>query len=145
MLRGLIYLLADQKPSLLSHIQKRYGHAGKNLFEDVNAWTVLSEIFANIAEGSGLDRIYLIIDALDECEKYLTKLVKLVVRTSSLSSRVKWIVSSRNTPEIERHLNFDNSRMGLSPELKHNAECVSQAIDADIDDKSIAARVLTIR
>ena len=35
-LRGLIYLLIDQ-PSLLSHVRKKYDHAGKDLFEDANA------------------------------------------------------------------------------------------------------------
>jgi hypothetical protein len=33
-LRGLIYLLIDQQPLLVSHIRKKYDHAGKALFED---------------------------------------------------------------------------------------------------------------
>ena len=36
-LRGLIYLLVDQQPSLIPHVQKKYDHAGKALFEDENA------------------------------------------------------------------------------------------------------------
>jgi hypothetical protein len=36
-LRGLIYLLADQQPSLASHLRKKYDHAGKSLFEDPNS------------------------------------------------------------------------------------------------------------
>jgi hypothetical protein len=36
-LRGLIYILIDQQPSLVSHIQKKYDHVGKALFEDANA------------------------------------------------------------------------------------------------------------
>jgi hypothetical protein len=36
-LRGLVYLLVDQQPSLVSHIRTKYDHAGKSLFEDVNA------------------------------------------------------------------------------------------------------------
>ncbi|KAL8739891.1 MAG: hypothetical protein Q9190_007350, partial [Brigantiaea leucoxantha] len=36
-LRGLIYLLIDQQPSLISHVRKKYDHAGKALFEDANA------------------------------------------------------------------------------------------------------------
>ncbi|KAH0553388.1 hypothetical protein GP486_006539 [Trichoglossum hirsutum] len=37
-LRGLVYLLVDQQPSLISHIRKKYDHAGRALFEDANAW-----------------------------------------------------------------------------------------------------------
>src|SRR5215469_8908676 len=47
-LRGLVYLLADQQPSLISHIRKKHDHAGKSLFEDANAWVAMSEIFTNI-------------------------------------------------------------------------------------------------
>ena len=36
-LRGLIYLLVDQQPSLVSHVQASYDEAGKALFEDANA------------------------------------------------------------------------------------------------------------
>jgi hypothetical protein len=32
-LRGLIYMLVDQQPSLVLHIQKKYDNAGKALFE----------------------------------------------------------------------------------------------------------------
>ena len=41
-LRGLIYLLIDQQPSLIRYIREKYDHAGKALFEDVNAWVALS-------------------------------------------------------------------------------------------------------
>jgi Cdc6-like AAA superfamily ATPase len=36
-LRGLIYLLIDQQPLLVSHTREMYNHAGKALFEDANA------------------------------------------------------------------------------------------------------------
>jgi hypothetical protein len=47
-LRGLIYLLIDQQPLLVSHVRKKYDQAGKALFEDANAWVALSEIFTSI-------------------------------------------------------------------------------------------------
>ena len=54
MLRGLVYLLVDQQPSLISHIRKKHDHAGKTLFEDANAWVALSEIFTNILQDPSL-------------------------------------------------------------------------------------------
>ena len=66
-LRGLVYLLIDQQPWLISHMRKKYNHAGKALFEDANAWVALSEIFTNILQDPSLKSTYLVIDALDEC------------------------------------------------------------------------------
>jgi hypothetical protein len=36
-LRGLIYLLINQEPLLISHVRKKYDHASKALFKDPNA------------------------------------------------------------------------------------------------------------
>ncbi|KAM5342879.1 hypothetical protein ACJ41O_013845 [Fusarium nematophilum] len=130
-LRGLIYLLVDQQPSLVQHIRKKYHNAGKDVFEDMNAWWALSEIFTNILQDPNLKSTFLIIDALDECETDLAKLLDLIVQHST-SSRVKWIVSSRNRLDIEQKLGVDRSRARLSLESKQNAECVSQAVDTYI-------------
>jgi len=103
-LRGLIYLLVDQQPSVISHVQKKYDLAGNPLFRDTNAWVALSEIFTGILEDPSLPRTYLIIDALDECIIERGLLLNLVVRELPKHSNVKWIISSRNWPDIERDL-----------------------------------------
>ncbi|KAK4244155.1 vegetative incompatibility protein HET-E-1 [Corynascus novoguineensis] len=82
-LHSLIYLLVDQKPSLISHVQKKYDAMGNPLFRDVNVWVALSEIFTDILKYSSLPSTRLIVDALDECIEGLDKLLELVVRTSS--------------------------------------------------------------
>jgi hypothetical protein len=95
-LRGLIYLLVDKQPYLISYVRRRYDQAGKQLFEDVNAWEAMSKIFTNILEDPRLQKAYLIIDALDECTTGLNLLLNLLVEKSSAHPGVKWIVSSRN-------------------------------------------------
>ena len=132
-LRGLIHLLVRQQPSLLSHLRKKYDDAGKSLFEDANAWVALSDIFGKMLESPDLKTTYLIIDALDECVADLPKLLDFIVRVSSNS--VKWLLSSRNEPDIERKLKSDERQTRLSLELKGNAKQVSRAVDAFIDDK----------
>jgi hypothetical protein len=132
-LRGLLYLLVDQQPSLVSHIQKKYDHAGKALFEDTNAWVALSEIFINILQDPSLYSTYFTIDALDECIIDLPKLLDFIFRVSSISCRVKWIVSSRNEAHIEQRLRLDDSGIRLSLELKENAKEVSYAVNTYID------------
>ena len=125
-LRGLIYLLVNEQSSLIPHVRKKYDHAGKALFEDANAWAALSEIFTNILQDPGLKSTYLIVDGLDECQKGLPQLLDLVVQMTSISPHVKWIVSSRNWPEIEKRLETAGEKIKLCLEL--NAESVSAAV-----------------
>jgi hypothetical protein len=132
-LRGLLYLLVNQQPSLVSHVRKKYDKAGKTLFEDTNAWVALTEIFTDVLQDLSLNTTYLIIDALDECITDLPKLLDFVVKQSSASSRVKWIVSSRNWPDIEERLERAGHKVRLSLEL--NAESVSKAVSIFIEQK----------
>ncbi|RYP70100.1 hypothetical protein DL769_005077 [Monosporascus sp. CRB-8-3] len=132
-LRGLLYLLVDQQPSLISHVRKKHDHAGKALFEDVNAWVVLSEIFTNILQDPSLHSTHFVIDALDECVVGLPKLLDFIVQKSSVSSHVKWIVSSRNWPDIEERLERAGHKVRLCLEL--NAESVSTAVGIFIQHK----------
>ncbi|KAH7033954.1 beta transducin-like protein HET-E2C [Macrophomina phaseolina] len=132
-LRGLLYLLIKQQPSLVSHVRKKHDDAGKALFEDANAWFALSEIFADMLHDPDLNNTYLVIDALDECLADLPKLLDLIAQNSAVSSRVKWIVSSRNWPDIEEQLERAAHKVKLSLEL--NAESVSAAVSLFIEWK----------
>ncbi|KAK5998349.1 Vegetative incompatibility protein HET-E-1 [Cladobotryum mycophilum] len=129
-LRGLIWLFADQQPCLISHIRKQYDPAGKDIFEGFNAWHTLSDIFRNILLDERLRTSYVVIDALDECTTGLTELLGLIQNLPPLSN-TKWIVSSRNWPEIEKRL---IGGVGLSLEV--NAALVSASVDAYISYKA---------
>jgi hypothetical protein len=133
-LRGLVYLLIDQQPSLISHIRTKYDHAGKTLFEDANTWISLSEIFTNILQDPSLNSTYVIIDALDECVAGLPKLLDFIVQKSSVSSQIKWIVSSRNWPDIEERLERAGHKVRLCLEL--NEESISAAVVIYIQQKT---------
>lgn len=60
-LRGLIYLLVEKQPSLLSHVRARYDKSGKALFEDKNASYAASEIFTQMLRDPALQSRYFII------------------------------------------------------------------------------------
>ncbi|KAJ5785261.1 Vegetative incompatibility protein HET-E-1 [Penicillium pulvis] len=49
-LRGLIFMLVDQRPSLISHIRQYYDKRGKQLFQDAYAWETLSQILISILQ-----------------------------------------------------------------------------------------------
>ncbi|KAF2688292.1 HET-domain-containing protein [Lentithecium fluviatile CBS 122367] len=125
-LRGLLYMLVYQQPSLVSHIRKKYDHAGKALFEDANAWVALSETLTDILRDPSLKGTYLIVDALDECATGLPKLLDFIVQMSCVSARIKWIMSSRNWPDIDGRVERAGQKVKLSLEL--NAASVSTAV-----------------
>lgn len=127
-LRGLIYLLVAEQPSLISHVREKYDHAGRELFEDANAWVALSEIFTNMLQDPGLEETYLIIDALDECREGMSHLLDLIVLETLSPSRAKWIVSSRNWPEVEGRIEMTKERTRLCLEL--NADSISTAVSS---------------
>jgi hypothetical protein len=132
-LRGLLYMLVHQQPSLVSHIRKKHDHAGKSLFEDANAWFALTGIFVDVLQDTSLNTAYLVIDALDECIIDRPKLLGFIARQSSLSPCVKWIVSSRNWRAIEEQLETAEHKMRLSLEL--NAVSVAAAVRVFIGHK----------
>jgi len=132
-LRGLLYLLVAQQPSLISHVQKEYNHAGKAIFDDSKAWFALSDMFTNILQDKDLNSAYLIIDALDECVTDLPKLLDFIVKQSSASPRVKWIVSSRNWPHIEKKLK--TAAQGVWLRLELNESSISAAVTSYIQAK----------
>jgi len=80
-----------------------------------------------------LNSTYLIIDALDECEADLPKLLDFIIQKSCVSSHIKWIVSSRNWPDIEERLEMAGHKVRLCLEL--NVESVSTAVSIYIRHK----------
>jgi hypothetical protein len=132
-LRGLIYSLVEKQPSLLSYVRSRYDQAGKVLFEDINAWNALSKVFTDILKDPTLRSTYVIIDALDECTTDLPFLLDLIVQESTAYAQVKWIVSSRNWPDIEERLNTATQIAPISLEL--NEVSVSEAVGKLIQHK----------
>lgn len=132
-LRGLIYLLVQNNPSLLFYVRARYDQAGKALFEDINAWSALSTIFTDILKDSSLSSAFLIIDALDECTNGLRSLIDLIVQESSIHPQIRWIVSSRNWPEIIERLGVASYLAPISLEL--NDVSVSESVNKFIEHK----------
>ncbi|KAH6871199.1 NACHT domain-containing protein [Thelonectria olida] len=146
LLCGIINELKKQTANLMSYFfcqgadsrinnatAKKYDYARKDLFVDVNAWVALSEIFANILQDPNLKSTFLIIDALDECASDLPKLLNLIVEKSSESPHVKWVVSSRNWPNIEEQLETAGQKVRLCLEL--NEKSISAAVSIYIRQK----------
>ncbi|KAF2262809.1 WD40 repeat-like protein [Lojkania enalia] len=133
-LRGLILLLVEKREQLIQHVQKRYETTGSKLFEGSNAIYALKEILLDILNDPSLPMTYLLVDALDECTSGLSALLRIIANDSlAPRSRVKWLVTSRNIPAIERYLQPDLAGIKISLEL--SASHVSKAVAAYIDFK----------
>jgi hypothetical protein len=140
--RGLVYLLATQNPALIHHLRKKYDEAGSRLFDGVNAlysfWATLCEML----QDPSLLRVYLMVDALDECEpqSLRTFLSLLTQDTTGFWRKVKWVVTSRNELSISEYLQC--ARLGRDTSLELNSAHVSEAVKSFIDFKvrELAAR-----
>jgi hypothetical protein len=88
---------------------------------------------SDVLQDASLSTTYLIIDALDGCVADLPKLLASIAKQSSAFSHVKWIVSSRNWPDIEEELERADYKTRLSLEL--NAESVAAAVKTFIQQK----------
>ena len=128
-------MLLRQQKSLIRHLD-RFKDLGSTLFEPCIAFYNLKKVLQSMLEDEVLERTYLMIDALDECrreEPGLPQLLELISEMSGKNDKVKWLVSSRNEPEIEAVLEEHTARTRLS--LKLNAESVAGAVDAYINCK----------
>ncbi|EUC40026.1 hypothetical protein COCMIDRAFT_109863, partial [Bipolaris oryzae ATCC 44560] len=126
-LRGLIYMLVKQRDGLLRYVYEEYKTAGKQLFIGHNAIYSLRSILLSILNDASLPPTYLLIDALDECKSGLPELLRIFTDTSlRQQSRVKWLVTSRNTLEIEQRLQPDVA--GIKVSLEVSADYVSKAV-----------------
>ena len=130
-LKGLIYFLTTEHEDLIQHIRKRYETAGSQQYEGASALLALWTILMDMVNDPRLIRVYLMIDALDECDFELSQLLDLI--NSEPSSKVKWLVASRGKPDIEEQLRPDNLHSKISLEL--NSSHISSAVDAFINVK----------
>jgi hypothetical protein len=99
-LRTLIWLLLVQQPHLISHLRSKHKNAGSSLFQGDTAFIALSSAFESMLKDPDLFPTYFVIDALDECERGIADLTKLITSSLALSDKVKWLVSSRPMVEL---------------------------------------------
>ncbi|RYO78031.1 hypothetical protein DL764_010155 [Monosporascus ibericus] len=144
-LRSLIWMLLVQQPHLISHLQNAYKQSGMALFNDGNEFYALKRVFENMLKDPGLSAVYLVIDALDECDRTkpgLGELIQLIFASLALSQKVKWLLSSR--PEVDvlvklKDLDIDNSAISQSL-VELDAQSLADPVKAYIKHKLTALK-----
>ncbi|KAL8371663.1 hypothetical protein RB595_001454 [Gaeumannomyces hyphopodioides] len=132
-LRGIMYLLISRRPSLISSSAlEEHKRVGPKLFEGLGAWYALRDIFMGLLPDLGEGVTYFVIDALDECDEELERLLSLVSE-SLVHPGIKWLVTSRRRADVGMHLGVGKTagRQGL--DLDDCAEELTRAVDAYID------------
>ena len=141
-IRGLIYLLATHHPTLTHRLRKKLDEAGDRLFEGLNALYGLWNTLLEVVKDPRFPRVYLLVDALDECDNQSLKdfLTLLSQERSASSRKIKWVVTSRNEPIIREILQC--AHLGHDTSLELNSSHVSQAVESFINLKvnDLAAR-----
>ncbi|WAO95884.1 HET domain-containing protein [Fusarium falciforme] len=123
-LRGLLYVLACQRPSLISG----YDLLGKQRDEDTSTWEPLAKLVSSTLEDPLLEGAVLVVDALNECSADRESLIEFTKKPS----RVKWIISSRDLPDVRDDWN------GLSQvtlRLEAHEDVISHFVDTYIQRK----------
>ncbi|KKO96923.1 hypothetical protein THAR02_10976 [Trichoderma harzianum] len=127
-LRCLIWMLLIQQPHLISHLKAKYDNAGASLFEGDCVFVSLNDAFENMLKDPRLSPVYLVVDALDECEQDLGDLKRLIFTSLTISHKVKWLVSSRPTVDL-RVPETEGSLVELDPQK------LQEPVNAFIDHK----------
>lgn len=107
-LRTLIWMLILQQPALVTYLRQDYKTSGSAMFSNPNSFFALKKIFMDMIRDKNLPPcVYLILDALDECDRTKPgrgELIDLVATSVSVTKKIKWLISSRPETDIVRRL-----------------------------------------
>ncbi|KAI4194041.1 MAG: hypothetical protein LQ346_003773 [Caloplaca aetnensis] len=143
-LRGIIYQILCQQPELTVHLNAEYEKQREQLFSSPNSVQTLWRVFHNIVRNSDLQTVYVVVDALDECDtssvETLLVLLEPYVDAQDDSSPqndhkesrcyLKWLLTSRNELRISQPLTGS-----LEISLEENTTHVNNAVFKFIDFK----------
>ncbi len=139
-IRGLLLQLLRQRPLLFKHIQEDYDQMRDRVFDNFDAlWRILLKILRDPNAG----QIYLLIDALDECDKssrgfrqaFLASLADLFsTPQGSEIMNVKLIITCRPESDILDELNYLRGLIRIDSG-KINAD-LSKYVDTRVNELS---------
>ncbi|KFY03079.1 hypothetical protein V490_00302 [Pseudogymnoascus sp. VKM F-3557] len=137
-IKGLILQLVNQQNDLKESLRRRWDTINERFDEDVNSWRTLWNIFLEMLHRCKCPRVYVIVDALDECQDDgMVDFLKLIVRTGlDQPSKIKWLLTSRPLDSAEQELLAGSDQVGVSLELnqKHLSGVVKTYIASKVTE-----------
>lgn len=133
-IKGLIFQMIKQRPALIKCL-RRHWDSKDNRFHSAMSWRTLWDIFLEMTGRCQDTTIYIVVDALDECQDDgMSQFLRVIVRTSSLNTgKVKCLLTSRPLGDAEKELLTSKDQAQVSLEL--NSANVNQAIKSYIAAK----------
>jgi NACHT domain len=135
-IKGLIFRLISQQNELKECLRRRWDTANGRFDEDITLWRTLWGIFLEMLDRCMRRRIYVIVDALDECkDKGMAEFLRLIVRNGlSHHSKIKWLLTSRPLDNAERELLTGSDLELVSLEL--NSTQVAEAVTTYVTSRA---------
>ncbi|KFY96114.1 hypothetical protein V498_02885 [Pseudogymnoascus sp. VKM F-4517 (FW-2822)] len=141
-IRGLIWMFLRQEQSLIQHAMVL---AGQNLDDDLNTFLDLKNILLAMLKNPIMKRVYIIIDALDECIDTSRSdgipgrahLLDLISQISRDFTNVKCLISSRDELDIEMKFSKGRDKPGGSLQLELDRKVLAGPIEAYITKKML--------
>ncbi|PGH06950.1 hypothetical protein AJ80_08082 [Polytolypa hystricis UAMH7299] len=136
-LKGLILQLANQQTELKESLRRRWDTIQESFSEDVTSWQSLWNILFEMLARCKYSRVYMVVDALDECQDGdVVDFLKSIVRKGlDHPGKIKWMLTSRPWDGAERVLLAGQDQVQISLDGEHNSQSVSGAVEAYITSK----------
>jgi hypothetical protein len=136
-IKGLILRLVNRRAEVKECLRRRWDTEKQRFNEDISAWRTLWYIFLEMLEQCKCGRVYVVVDALDECQdEGMAEFLKVIVRTGlSHTSKVKWLLTSRPLDSAEHALLAGEDQELVSLEL--NSKQVAEAVKTYIAARAV--------
>jgi len=131
-IKGLILQLVKQQRSLQICLREKWDAVNERFEKDLKSWEALWEVFLDMLDRCDCPRVYIVVDALDECHKEdMEGLLRSLVRTGlSYPARIKWLLTSRPLDIAQQRLLTGTDQVLVSLEL--NSGNVSYGVEVYI-------------
>ena len=136
-IKGLILRLVNQQEQLIASLRRRWDTAHRRFDEGVTSWRMLWHIFLEMLGCCQCQRVYVVVDALDECkDKGMAEFFTFIVRTGLFQpSKIKWLLTSRPLDSAEESLLVGGDQVLVSLEL--NSQHIAEAVKTYITCKAV--------
>lgn len=134
-IKGLILQLLNQEERLKISLRNRWDTVNGRFEMDVTSWEALWNILLEMLNNCTSQRVYVLVDALDECrDSGMADFLKLIVRTGlDQVPKIKWLLTSRPLESAQRELLVGNDQEQVILEL--HSQQFSEAIRTYIASK----------
>ncbi|KAF3279114.1 hypothetical protein TWF970_004223 [Orbilia oligospora] len=134
-IKGLIRCFVNQRNEAMMILRRLWDSQNDCFIDGVPTWQTLWDIFLEMLLQTKSPRVYLVIDALDECQEGdMAEFLQLLVRTGlDNPSKIKWLLTSRPFHIANQELLAGSDQELVSLEL--NFEHVSAGVAIYIIEK----------